>query len=282
MFLPWLTNVNSVMLETALCIAAYTTVLMIEFSPVFLERLGMTNIRQKLNKLLFLFIALGVLLPTMHQSSMGTILIVLGHQLHPLWQTPMLPLFFLLSALFMGFAIVVFEAVLSSVGFRRPMETDILGKLTGIMSGVIAVYLVMRFGDVIWREAALASMFEGSTQALMFWIENITALMALALLMPKRNRFRPHLMFIGASLILLSGTLYRLNCYLIGYDPGDGFSYFPSAGEILVTLGIFSIEIMLYLVFVKKLPVLHTPHAAYVEEHPRPDAPDSATTPKTA
>jgi Ni/Fe-hydrogenase subunit HybB-like protein len=285
MFLPWLTNVNSVMLETALCIGAYVTVLMIEFSPVFLERLGMTNVRQKLDRLLFVFIALGVLLPTMHQSSMGTILIVLGHQLHTLWQTPLLPIFFLLSALFMGFAIVVFEAVLSSVGFRRPMETDILGRLTGIMSGVIVVYLVMRFGDVIWREGAFAAMFEGSTRALMFWIENALALAALALIMPKRNRFKPHLMFLGASLILVSGTLYRLNCYLIGYDPGDGFVYFPTAAEILVTLGIFSLEVMLYLIFVKRLPVLHTPKAAYEEEHPGAAGPPSespATPPKTA
>jgi Ni/Fe-hydrogenase subunit HybB-like protein len=57
--------------------------------------------------------------------------------------------------------------------------------------------------------------------------------------------------------MLLNGALYRLNCYLIGFDPGDGWSYFPSLGEVLVTLGIFALEIMLYLMVVKLFPVLH-------------------------
>ena len=68
-------------------------------------------------------------------------------------------------------------------------------------------------------------------------------------------------------MLLVAGTLYRLNCYLIAYNPGDGWFYFPSVGEIMVTLGIFSVEVMLYLVFVKRLPVLHTVEAAYREEH---------------
>jgi Ni/Fe-hydrogenase subunit HybB-like protein len=64
--------------------------------------------------------------------------------------------------------------------------------------------------------------------------------------------------FLGASAMLINGALYRLNAYLIGYETGDGWQYFPSMGEILVTLGIFSLEIMLYLALVKLLPVLHT------------------------
>ncbi|NBC32176.1 MAG: Ni/Fe-hydrogenase cytochrome b subunit [Alphaproteobacteria bacterium] len=277
MMLPWLTNVNSVMLETALCIAAYITVLMIEFSPVFLERLGMTRVREKLNRFLFIIIALGVLLPTMHQSSMGTILVVLGHQLSPLWQTPLLPLFFLISALFMGFAIVIFEAVMSSVGFRRPLEGEVLGKLTGIMAWVMLGYLVLRFLDVVYR-GSFGLAFDGSTQAIMFWLENLTAVIAVALVLPKANRFKPHLMFVCACMILVSGTIYRVNCYLVGYDPGDGFLYFPTVGEIMVTLGIFSLEILLYIAFVKNLPILHTPQSAYEEEHPHPaEASGSAT-----
>lgn len=280
MMLPWLTNVNSVMLETALCIGAYITVLMIEFSPVFLERLGMTRVREKLNRLLFVIIALGVLLPTMHQSSMGTILVVLGHQLSPLWQSPLLPLFFLVSALFMGFAIVVFEAVMSSVGFRRPLEGEVLGKLTGIMAWVMVAYLAIRFIDIVYR-GQLGLSLDGSTHAIMFWIENLTALAAVLLVLPKANRFKPHLMFLGACLILVSGTIYRVNCYLVGYDPGDGFLYFPTVGEIMVTIGIFSLEILLYIVFVNNLPILHTTKSAYEEEHPRPTA-KPATAPATA
>jgi len=279
MFLPWLTQPNSVMLETALCIGAYITVLMLEFSPVFLERFGMRDVRRRLNRLLFVFVAFGVLLPTMHQSSMGTILVVLGNQLNPLWQTQLLPLLFVVSALFMGFAFVVFEAVLSSVGFRRPMERVILGKLTQIMVWLLLGYLVIRAADLLYR-GVLGYAFQPGTAAIFFWLEIGTALVALALILPPRNRQMPHRMFVGATMLLLSGTLYRINCYLIGYQPGDGWHYFPSVGEIVVTLGIFSFEIMLYLVFVKLLPVLHTPDEAYREEHAA--APAAAPAPAPA
>jgi Ni/Fe-hydrogenase subunit HybB-like protein len=266
MFLPWLSQYNSVMLETALCIAAYITVLAIEFSPTVFERFGLTGMRQRLDKVLFLFIALGVVLPTMHQSSMGTILVVLGHQLSPLWQTQLLPVLFLVSALFMGFAIVVFEAVLSSVGFRRPMERFILGRLCRIMAWMLLGYLVLRIGDLIWR-GAWPYAFAGDVQAWAFWAEIGMHMVALALLLPERGRFSPRRLFVAAAMLLLAGALYRINAYLIGYNPGPAWRYFPSSAEILVTVGIFAVEILLYIVIVRRLPVLHTVTAAHAEEH---------------
>ena len=275
MFLPWLSQYNSVMLETALCIAAYITVLMIEFSPVFLERLGLKNVRRKLDRVLFIFIGLGVLLPTMHQSSMGTILVILGHQLSPLWQTQLLPLLFLVSALFMGFGIVVFEAVLASVGFRRPMETFILNRLCVAMAWLLFGFLVLRFADLVF-DGDIAAAFAPTTDAVMFWVENVLHSVALYLLWPRGKRPTAQRLFLAALLLLLAGTLYRVNCYLIAYHPGDGWFYFPTVGEIMVTIGIFSLEIMLYLVFVKKLPVLHTVEEAYREEHAAERPPGSA------
>ena len=266
MFLPWLSQYNSVMLETALCIAAYITVLMIEFSPVFLERLGMKNVRKRLNKVLFIFIALGVLLPTMHQSSMGTILVILGHQLSPLWQTPLLPLLFLVSAIFMGFAIVVFESVLSSVGFHRPMESYIMGKLTLVMTWLLVGFLVVRYVDLIFS-GDISYAFQPTTQAVTFWMETALHVAALVLIWPRGGRVGAQRLFLAAAVLLLAGAFYRVNCYLIGYDPGDGYVYFPTAGEIMVTVAIFAVEIMLYLIFVKMLPVLHTVDSAYREEH---------------
>lgn len=89
-FWPGYAQINSVMFEVAVCITAYIVVMWIEFSPVFLEKLGMKDVKRKLNKLLFFFIALGVLLPSMHQSSLGSLLVVFGYQVHPLWQTMLL------------------------------------------------------------------------------------------------------------------------------------------------------------------------------------------------
>ena len=257
---PWYWNFNSVMLEVSLCVMAYTGVLFIEFSPVFLEKFGFANLRKKLSKLLFIFIAIGILLPTMHQSSLGTMAVVFGHQVSPLWQTQLLPAFFLISAMLMGFAIVPFEGVLAALGFHRPMETDLFGKLTRFILAVLAFYLVLRILDLTIR-GAWGFAFAGTLDALMFWLEMLLFVLPLFLLGPARNRRKLQLIFISAMSLLSAGTLIRINTYLIGYHPAEGWQYFPSVAEIMVTVGIFSLEVVLYLIFVKRLPVLHKAHA---------------------
>ncbi len=253
---PWLWNPNSVLLETALCIFIYIVVLAVEFAPAVFERLGLKDARKRLHRVLFVFTAFGVLLPMMHQSSMGTVVIILGHQLSPLWHSQFLTLFFLLTAFTMGFSVIAFESVVSSMAFKRPYETRILPKLSGIMAWTLLVMLVLRVLDVI-RLDALNVAFWGDLPAYSFWIEMALGVAAVALLLPPFNRTSMRFVFLGSIAMLTHGFLYRLNCYLIGYDPGTQWSYFPSVGEILVTIGIFALHVLLYLVFVKQLPVLH-------------------------
>jgi Ni/Fe-hydrogenase subunit HybB-like protein len=255
LFLPWYVQTNSVMLEVAWCVMAYVVVLAIEFSPAVLERFGLADARKKLSKVLFFFIAVGVLLPTMHQSSLGTMIVVLGYKLSPLWQTQLLPLEFLVTAILMGFAIVPFEAILAARGFRRPIETRILGKLSSFTALLLAAYLVIRFADIIVR-GQLGAAFTISLEAGMFWLENALFVLALAMLARPAYRTNPRMIFIAAVVLLVAGSIYRINAYLIGYHPAAGWNYFPSVTEILVTVGMFSIEILLYLLFVKQLPVL--------------------------
>lgn len=254
--LPWLFNTNSVLLETALCIFCYILVLLVEFAPAFLERFGLRESRRQLNRILFIFTGLGVLLPMMHQSSMGTVVVLLGYKLSPLWQSQLLTVTFLVTAVTMGIGIVMFESLLSSVAFRRPFETSILKGLAGIAASTALAFLLLRIFDVS-RLAAWPAAFAGDLKSVSFWLEMLLGAAAVALLMPKSRRGSPRNLFLGSSAILLNGALYRLNCYLIGYDPGDGWTYFPSVGEILVTLGIFAMHVVLYLIFVKHLPVLH-------------------------
>ena len=254
--LPWLWNTNSVLLETALCIFLYILVLLIEFAPTFLERFGMREARRLLHRVLFVFIALGVLLPMMHQSSMGTVVVLLGHRLSPLWQSELLTLNFLFTAFTMGFAIVAFESVLSSVTLIRPYETRILKGLCSIMVWVMIIFLGVRTVDLL-RLGAWPLAFTFDTKAIAFWVEFLAGIAAIASLFPEANRANPRYVLLGATAMLLNGIMYRLNCYLVGYDPGQGWHYFPSTVEILVTLGIFSLEVILYLAFVKYLPVLH-------------------------
>ena len=254
-FLPWHSNIKSIMFEVALCISTYILVLWVEFAPTFLERMQADNLRRKLNRVIFVFIAFGVLLPTMHQSSLGTMMLMAGHKLSPLWRTGFLPLLFLISALTLGYAMVVFESILASVGFKRPMETDLLAKLSAIVPWLLGIFLVIRLEDVNLR-GYLPMAFSGGVQGNMFLIENAFLIAAFLILLYPSNRRSPRFLFLASAFILVGGALYRLNTYIVGFDPGTGWQYFPSVPELLITFGIIAAEIMGYLWFVKRLPVL--------------------------
>ncbi|MCK9532258.1 MAG: Ni/Fe-hydrogenase cytochrome b subunit [Gammaproteobacteria bacterium] len=260
--LPWHWNFNSVMLEVGLCVMAYIVVLAIEFSPAFLERLGLRDIQRKLNKLLFLFIAIGVLLPTMHQSSLGSLLIAMGHKVHPLWQAmELMPLLAIVTAVTMGFSIVLFEGSMVTAGFKRPSETHLLSGLSRAITGLIVVYLVIRFGELLVR-GKLGLVFAFDFAALMFWIETALFLVPLVVLSSPAKRDSGRALLIAAVSMLFAGALWRFNAYLITFNPGPGYSYFPSVPEIMVTVGIVAFEVLVYIVLVRLLPVLHdTRHA---------------------
>ncbi|MEO5342172.1 MAG: Ni/Fe-hydrogenase cytochrome b subunit [Gammaproteobacteria bacterium SHHR-1] len=260
LFLPWQMNFNSVMLEVGLCVSAYILVLLIEFLPTVLQKYNAETWLKRLNKVLFFVIALGVLLPTMHQSSLGTMLIAMGWKVHPLWQTLHLqPLLAVLTAFTMGFAIVMFEASLSAVGFRRDPETQLLSGLGRIMVGLIAFYLLIRFGEILLR-GKFGLLFAGDLASLMFLLE--TALFAYPVLVLRSASARnsPRALLYGAVSLLLAGALYRFNAFLITLDPGPGYSYFPALPELMVTIGLVAIEIMVFLFVIKTFPVLPRDH----------------------
>ena len=90
----------------------------------------------------------------------------------------------------------------------------------------------------------------------MFIIENILYIYPLVILSSAAKRGQPKQLFVAAVLLVLAGSLYRFNAYLIGFNPGEGWHYFPAFGEVMITVGIIAMEIMAYLIFVKKFPVL--------------------------
>lgn len=255
-FWPGYAQLNSVMFEVAVCISAYIVVMWIEFSPAFLEKWGMQDAKRKLNKVLFFIIALGVLLPSMHQSSLGSLLVIFGQQIHPLWQSGwLLPFIYLMTALLLGFAVVIVEATLAALGFRRPLETKILGPLAKIMYGLLAAYVAVRLLDLLFR-GALGTAFAASWQAFWFWVEMACFVAPLLLLAGEAARRNPGRLFGAAVLLMLGGMLLRINGYLVGYMTGEGWRYFPSFAELMVTVGIIAVEILAYIVIVRRFPVL--------------------------
>ncbi|MFV0665959.1 Ni/Fe-hydrogenase cytochrome b subunit [Denitromonas sp.] len=259
---PGYASPNSVMFEVAACISLYIIVMWIEFSPTFFEKWGMKDARRKVNKAMFFFIALGTVLPMMHQSSLGSLLVVFGTQIHPLWQTIVLPLIFLISAITIGYAVVLFESCLAAAGYRRTIEMHLLTPLSKIMLGMLGVFLAVRFGDLVFR-GALGYAFEGSVQAAMFWLETACFVAPFVLLKSEAARRNPARLFVAGGLLMLGGVLLRINAFLVGYDTGEGWSYFPSVPEMLVTFGMSAIEILAYIVITRRFPVLPREDAAH-------------------
>ncbi|MEG3639678.1 Ni/Fe-hydrogenase cytochrome b subunit [Magnetococcus sp. PR-3] len=255
--LPGNWNFNAVMLEVGLCVFTYIIVLIIEFAPVPFEKAGKAHKLKALNKVLFFFLALGVLLPTMHQSSLGSMLIVMGYKVTPLWQSLHLqPLFAILTALIMGFSVVIFEVSMGTAALGQPSEAPLLSKLTKAIVWLLSIYLLFRFGELAVR-GKLGFILDANLNAFMFILETSLFVIPLMILRDEEKRKKGKQLLIAGTCLLLAGSLYRFNAFLIGYDPGPGFSYFPSAPEIMVTLGIIAIEIMAYLFIVKIFPVLH-------------------------
>ncbi len=254
-FWPGYANPNSVMFEVALCISAYIVVMWLEFSPTFFEKFGMADAKKKLNKVLFFLVALGTVLPMMHQSSLGTLLVVMGVQINPLWQTQLLPLLFLLTAISIGYGVVLFESCVAASAYRRSIETHLLQPLARVMLGFLAFYLVVRFGDLVWR-GALGEAFKPTVVALAFWIESALFVAPFLIVGSAGARRNPARLFLAGVALMLGGVFLRLNGFLIGYDTGPGWNYFPSVPELLVTIGMFAIEVLGYIIITRRFPVL--------------------------
>ena len=268
LLLPWYAQPNSVILEVGLCVMAYITVLWLEFWPAFLERMpgsfkqryGLDKLQAFLKKYMYVLIAIGVLLPTMHQSSLGSVLLIMGSKLSPLWYTIWLPLLFLISALAMGYGVVMLEATLVNRAFKTPSEARLFARLARVVTGLLAGYLLLRWGDLAYR-GYLGLAFAGDWDGNLFLIETALFLVPLFVLVSHR-RTRQRWQFLAAVSLLAGGSLYRLNAYLMAVRPGNGWTYFPSAPELMITIGVICLEIMLYLLFIKTLPVLHGAHQA--------------------
>ncbi len=261
----WHWNFNSVLLEVALCIIAYTVVLWIELAPAFLERWRDSQVRLQrrlavvalpaLERGSVWIIALGLLLPTMHQSSLGTLMLLADSRLHPLWRTPWLPLLFLLTCVAMGYAVVVFESAFASLAFKRRPETAMLASLAGAIVPIQGFVVVFRLADLAWR-GSLGLLFSSDVRALMVWAELGLFLLPVALLAQPANRRDLGALVRAAIAMMGAGALYRFDVFLVAFSPGTHYAYFPSLTELLVTLGLLAAEVMAYIFIVRRFPIL--------------------------
>lgn len=261
----WHWNFNSALLEVALCIMAYIAILWLRLAPALLEpytsgpdskmRRAAKTFTAVIDKLSVPMIALGLVLATMHQSSLGTLMLLAGSRLHVLWRTPLLPLMFLVSCISMGFAVVVFESAFSSVAFKRKPEIEMLAGLAGAMVPTLWIVVLLRVGDIVWR-GQTGALFAGDGRSVMAALEIVFFLVPVVMLASNARRHDLGNLVRASMVMMFAGALLRFDSFLVAFMPGAHWSYFPSVPEMAVTVGLVAFEVLAYVVIVKTFPIL--------------------------
>jgi Ni/Fe-hydrogenase subunit HybB-like protein len=267
-------NGTSVLLEIGICVMTYLTVLAIEFAPVVFEGLKWQKFAHFIHRFIMPFVILGVVLSTLHQSSLGSLLLIQPAKLYPLWWTPILPVLFFTSALTIGLAMIILESSLSARYFHRGLETHLLEKLAKVIPIILGIYLVMKFSQLAFA-GDLHYLFTSGLMSLLFWAEIlIGAVIPIVLFSIKRIRQSANGLLTGTVILLLGMILNRFDVSWFAVKHPDPLSYLPtfmgnvhyvpSLPEVLVSVGIFSFGILAFGLAVKYLPVFDAeePYAA--------------------
>ncbi len=248
-------NPHSVMFEVAWCVMLYTTVLALEFSPIVFERFGFHAPARIIHKFITPLVVLGVILSTLHQSSLGTVYLIVPSKLHPLWYTPMLPLHFYISAIGAGIGMVILESYLSKRAFNRHLEMDLLEPLARGMVVALGMYGLMRMQS-IYHNHAFGSILNFSYEGRMFLVEFILGVILPVLLMSfRRLRNDPDWLVGGAFLAVLGFVMNRLNVSVTGMEAASGIRYIPSAMEIIVSVGLVATGMAVFAFAVRTFPI---------------------------
>jgi len=248
-------NPHSVMFEVAWCVMLYTTVLALEFSPIVLERFNLRKPMKVIRGILIPLVICGVILSTLHQSSLGSLYLIIPEKLHPFWYSPLLPLFFFLSAIAVGLAMTIFESSLSAKHFGRQLELPILQELGRVLVVVLGVYAILRFQDLLHR-GVLRLTVQPSYEMYLFWIEVTLALiLPLVLLSQRKVRMSSGGLYWSAVLVLLGFITNRMNVSITGFERSAGTHYFPKWTELSVTGAIIAAGFALFGLAVKYLPI---------------------------
>ena len=282
--LAYMWNGSSVLFEVGICVLTYVTTLYIENIPLLTERfIGLVNLPGMLGKfnraidkflrildtiagkIMFFFIILGVVLSCLHQSSLGTLMMIAGPKVHPLWQTPISPLLFFLSAISVGFPMVIMESLTASKSFGLKAEMDALRRLGRFVGPLLGIYLASVLADMVIRGTYV---YLGSiTKESVLWTIEIL----FGVIIPMRMFFwdkvlrSKTLLYIASQMVIIFGiALNRFDVFITAYTPPYFFkTYMPSIGEISITVGLISIEILLYRALVMIFPVIAQPDKNY-------------------
>ena len=262
---------HSVLFEVAMCVMLYLTVLSLEFAPVVLEyrwfdRPLFRRIHRVLKTITIPLVITGIVLSTLHQSSLGSLFLITPYRLHPLWYTPIIWVLFLISAVGLGLMMVIMESFFSAWFFGHKLRKDLLAGLARAASIVLFVYAGLRLGDMAVRDV-LANAFDGSWQASLFWFELLlSALVPATLLSFRRIRQSTAGLVICGMMTVMGVIGYRFDVCIEAFARPDDMPYFPSWMELAVSFGIVAGAMLVFIFFVERLKVYPEEHGAEGDE----------------
>ena len=264
---------HSVLFEVAMCVMLYLAVLSLEFAPVVLEhgwfdRPLFRRIRKLLHMAVIPLVIAGIMLSTLHQSSLGSLFLITPYRLHPLWYSPIIWILFLVSAVALGLMMVTAESFFSAWLFGHKPQTARLAGLGRAASMVLFLYAALRLADLAAR-GLIPTAFDGSWQAWLFLSElAVSALIPATLLSFRRVRNSTPGLAVCAGLTIVGIIGNRFDVCIVAFSRPAGMSYFPNWMELAVSLGIVAVATLVFLFFVERLRVAADEHSPGSEKAP--------------
>lgn len=250
--LPWNWNLHSALLEVSVCMTAYVAIfLLYENLPAVMPKRWFDRIKP----LYPYMVAAAFLLPAMHQSSLGSLMVIAGTKVHPLWQTQMLPAFYLMQAIICGFASLIVILMVSCMAWKRPLDVPILATLAKFMAWSSIVFVVSRYADIVIR-GRLDLAFRADWYAVLFHGENLFVLAPALVLLNGRLRHIPRVLFLGAAVTAIGGLVYRFTPTTLAFRYGRASIYFPTTEELLMCVGYIGLAVALFILLVRRFAIL--------------------------
>ena len=254
-------GVSSVLFLVAWHFLLYMTAEFLEFSPVIAEWAGWPKLRKRLHALTLGAVVLGISLSMLHQSGLGALYLMARGKIHPLWYSEFIPVLFLVSSIFAGLSMVIFEGTISHKVFRdrlgqplREGHDAIVIGLARICAGTMFAYLGLQVITFV-HQGRGAWLGTGWGNWYLVEIIGLTLLPAIGFLLGAQRR-NPALIRAAAVFSLLGVIINRLNVTVIGFQWTAPVRYVPSWQEVVVTLGVISAEIWVFRWVVNRMPVL--------------------------
>jgi Ni/Fe-hydrogenase subunit HybB-like protein len=264
---------TSLLFEVGACVALYLLVLFIEYTPAPLEWLGFKRARNIVVKLTLVLTIFGVVLSTLHQSSLGALYLIAPSKLHPLWYSSYLPVYFFISSIIAGLSMVIFEGSLSHKNFHDKMDATHLKEADGVVLGFGKAAAFVLFGYFIIKVVGVAVDNNWHHLAtgwgLWFLVEIVGFVLLPCYLYAVGTRDKNIKMIRRTSLLAVLGiVLNRFNVSMVAfnYHLPSSERYFPHWMEIVISLFIVTIGVLVFRFIVTRMPILYE-HPDHKDAH---------------